>query len=64
MWTWADAQQLEARDQLRTHDGRWLEVEGVEGPNAAEPIYNIGVSEYHPYFIGHQVWGFSVWPHK
>ena len=25
---WVDAQQLEAGDQLRTHDGRWLEAEG------------------------------------
>ena len=49
---WVDAQQLEVGDDLRTHDGRWLEVEGVEGPR--EPSrFTTSRLGYHTYFIGH-----------
>jgi hypothetical protein len=61
---WVDAQRLEAGDQLRAHDGRWLEVEDIEGPMPSAPVYNMCVEEYHTYFVGHQVWGFAVWSHN
>jgi Pretoxin HINT domain len=61
---WVNAHQLKAGDQLRTHDGRWLEVEGQEGPRPPATVYNVSVAEYHTYFVGHQVWGFAVWSHN
>ena len=36
----------------------------MEGPKEVEPVYNMPVSEYHNYFVGHQIWGFSVWSHN
>ncbi len=48
----------------RTHDGRWLKVDGLEGPKPSAPVYNMCVAEYHTYFIGHQIWGFAVWSHN
>jgi hypothetical protein len=61
---WVAAHQLRAGDELRTHDGRWLKVDGFEGPKPSEPVYNMCVSGYHTYFIGHQIWGFAVWSHN
>ncbi len=61
---WVVAQQIEAGHQLRTVDGRWLEVKRVEGPKPPAPVYNISVQEYHTYFVGHQIWGFSIWSHN
>jgi hypothetical protein len=29
-----------------------------------EPVYNCAVAEYHTYFVGGEVWGFSVWAHN
>ncbi len=61
---WVAAHQLEAGDELRTHDGRWLKVGGFEGPKPSAPVYNMCVAEYHTYFIGDQLWGFAVWSHN
>ncbi len=61
---WVAAHQLLAGDQLRTHDGRWLKVDGLEGPKPSGRVYNMRVAEYHTYFVGHQTWGFSVWSHN
>jgi Pretoxin HINT domain len=61
---WVAAQQLEAGDELRALDGRWLKVDGLEGPKASETVYNMCVAEYHTYFIGDQIWGFAVWSHN
>ena len=61
---WVAAQQLEAGDELRAHDGRWLKIDGLEGPKPSAPVYNMCVADYHTYFIGHQIWGFSVWSHN
>jgi Pretoxin HINT domain len=61
---WVAAHQLEAGDELRTHAGRWLKLDGLEGPKASETVYNMCVAEYHTYFIGDQIWGFAVWSHN
>jgi hypothetical protein len=61
---WVAAHQLEAGDELRAHDGRWLKVDGFEGPKPSAPVYNMCVAEYHTYFIGHQIWGFAIWSHN
>ena len=61
---WVAAQQLEAGDEIRTHDDRWIKIDGLEGPKPSAPVYNMCVAEYHTYFIGHQIWGFSVWSHN
>jgi hypothetical protein len=61
---WVAAHQLEAGDELRAHDGRWLKVDGLEGPKASETVYNMCVADYHTYFIGDQIWGFAVWSHN
>jgi len=51
-------------DALRSHDGRWLAVEGVRGTGRAEAVYNCRAAEYHTYFVGCDEWGFSVWAHN
>jgi hypothetical protein len=61
---WVDAHQFEPGDQLRTRDGRWLEVERIDGPMPSAPVYNMCVQEYHTYFVGHQIWGFAAWSHN
>jgi hypothetical protein len=61
---WVAAQQLQAGDFLRAHDGRWLKVDGLEGPKPSATVYNMCVAEYHTYFVGHQIWGFAVWSHN
>ncbi len=61
---WVAAHQLEAGDELRTHDGGWLKVGGLEGPKPSAPVYNMCVAEYHTYFIGDQIWGFAIWAHN
>jgi hypothetical protein len=61
---WVAAHQLEVGDELRTHDGRWLKVDGLDGPKPSAPVYNMCVAEYHTYFVGHQIWGFAIWSHN
>jgi hypothetical protein len=61
---WVAAQQLQAGDSLRAHDGRWLKVDGLEGPKPSATVYNMCVAEYHTYFVGHQIWGFAIWSHN
>ncbi len=61
---WVAAQQLEAGHELRTRNRGWVRVDGLEGPKPSEPVYNMCVADYHTYFVGHQIWGFSVWSHN
>ena len=42
---WVAAQQLEAGDELLALDGRWLKVDGLEGPKASETVYYMSVAE-------------------
>jgi hypothetical protein len=61
---WVAAQELGVGDQLRTYEGRWVPVEGTDGPKPSAPVYNLSVAQYHTYFVGHPVWGFAVWSHN
>jgi hypothetical protein len=61
---WIAAHQLEAGNELRARDGRWLKVDGLEGPKASETVYNMCVADYHTYFISDQIWEFAVWSHN
>jgi Pretoxin HINT domain len=61
---WVAAQQLQVGDELRTHDGRWVSVDGTVGPRPPAPVYNMRIAHYHTYFVGHALWGFAVWSHN
>ena len=58
------AKELQAGDELRSHDGRWLAVEGARDTGREEAVYNCRVAEYHTYFVGDAAWGWSVWAHN
>ena|GEM_PF-2623231 len=61
---WTEAQQLKAGDQLRTDDGRWVQIEEVGRPCDPAPVYNMRVADYHTYFVGCEEWAFTVWAHN
>ena len=61
---WRPAGELEPGHLLRSHDGLWTAVEGVFDNREESIVYNLRVSEYHTYFVGSGVWGFSVWAHN
>jgi Pretoxin HINT domain len=35
---WVPAQQLHAGDELRSNDGRWVLVDGIDGPKPSAPV--------------------------
>jgi hypothetical protein len=39
-------------------------VEKMVTDNRTVTLYNLWVSDYHTYFVGCEVWGFSVWAHN
>ena len=62
---WIPAGALHNGDQLLSHDGQVLPVEGVADSGRVATVYNIEVEENHTYFVGHeQEWGSSVWAHN
>ena len=61
---WLKATTLQKGDLLRSDDGQWVPVEGVEDTGEYETVYNLRVADYHTYFVGCQEWGFSVWSHN
>ena len=58
---WIGAGSLETGDVLVGHDGQEAIVEAVTDTGDIEKLYNVGVAEYHTYFVGGEEWGFSVW---
>jgi hypothetical protein len=61
---WTPAADLEPGQQMRSHDGQWVVVEGVEQTDEYVTLYNLRVAEHHTYFVGCEDWGFSVWAHN
>jgi RHS repeat-associated protein len=61
---WKPAQFLEPGDVLLSHDGSGVEVLSVSATSELAPMYNFAVEEYHTYFIGSLLWGFSIWVHN
>jgi hypothetical protein len=61
---WREAQYLKPGDLLRSHDGKWTAVGAVEATGEWQKVYNVSVADYHTYFVGDEVWGFSVWAHN
>jgi hypothetical protein len=61
---WVAARELEAGDELSTHDGRWVLVEEMLDTGEVATVYNVRVADYHTYFVGARDWGFSVWAHN
>jgi len=60
---WVEAQSLEPGYELRSDDGSWVVLEETS-PGEVVRVYNVRVSAYHTYFVGHEQWGFSVWSHN
>jgi RHS repeat-associated protein len=61
---WRSAGELQAGDQLRSHDGRWATVETITDGGEFAAVYNLRIAEYHTYFVGSREWGFCVWAHN
>jgi hypothetical protein len=49
---WTPAAELVPGEELSTHDGRWIVVEGVEDNGEYATLYNVCVAEHH-------TWGFG-----
>jgi RHS repeat-associated protein len=61
---WLPAGELRVGDLLSSHDGRWVPVEAVKDTGVYETVYNLRIADYHTYFVGSALWGFSVWAHN
>jgi hypothetical protein len=61
---WIAAGRFEKGLKVRSDDGRWLVVDGVEYTGEYTKLYNFQVADYHTYFIGATHWGFSIWVHN
>ncbi len=61
---WQAAKELEVGNQLSSHDGRWITLEGIVDLRQVATVYNLRVSDYHTYFVGCKEWGFSAWAHN
>jgi hypothetical protein len=48
---WTPANELELGDQLKTPDGRWLNVTNKIFTETIEPVFNIHVADNHTYFV-------------
>jgi len=48
---WVRASNLVPGDMLRTLDGGWIAVEGVEDSGITEPVFNLQVESAHTYFV-------------
>jgi YD repeat-containing protein len=58
------ARELQAGDQLVSHDGRLLRIDAIHSTLQIATVYNLRVADYHTYFVGSDEWGFSVWAHN
>jgi len=61
---WTSAKDLMEGDRLRSHDGRWVVLNGTRRTGNEVPVYNLRIADYHTYFVGSREWGFSVWAHN
>jgi hypothetical protein len=48
---WTPANELELGDQLKTPNGRWLNVSNKIFTDNIEPVFNIHVADNHTYFV-------------
>jgi len=61
---WVPAGDLRAGDQLRSHDGRWVEVTDNFDNGEVEPVFNFEVAENRTYFVGTDPRGCFVLVHN
>jgi hypothetical protein len=61
---WRRCFELESADQILGHDGSLTDAMQVVLTNRTATVYNVRVSDDHTYFVGSQVWGFSLWAHN
>jgi hypothetical protein len=56
---WVRAAALVVGDLVRSHNGRWMEVESIDiGKNA--DVYNLVIDDKSTFFVGHEKWEFSL----
>jgi hypothetical protein len=58
------ARELQAGDQLISHDGRLLRIDAIQSTLQIATVYNLRVADYHTYFVGCDEWGWCVWAHN
>ncbi len=56
--------ELQAGDQLISHDGRLMAIDAVRVTDQIANVYNMRVADYHTYFVGGALWGWDVWAHN
>jgi hypothetical protein len=61
---WRAAAELRPGDELQTHAGGWVPVEGVADSGEVTTVHNFRVADHHTYFVGQREWGFDVWAHN
>jgi RHS repeat-associated protein len=61
---WVGAGLLLERDRLRSHNGTLVVVRAVSATREVTTVYNVVVEDYHTYFVGNSLWGFSAWVHN
>jgi hypothetical protein len=58
------ARELQAGDQLISHDGRLLRIDAIHATLQIASVYNLRVADHHTYFVGGTLWGWDVWVHN
>jgi hypothetical protein len=61
---WVSAGELRVGDELVSHTGELLKVEGLRDTDDVQTVYNVEVETDHTYFVGCAEWGWSVWAHN
>jgi RHS repeat-associated protein len=58
------AKEIEPGEQFIGHDGKQVTLTALRPTGRIETVYNFRIADHHTYFIGGNVWGFSVWVHN
>ena len=62
---WTAANELRVGDRLVCAEtGRTVAVESLRDTGERELVYNLRVADFHTYFVGDEVWGWSAWAHN
>ncbi len=61
---WTAAEDIEAGDELRMPDGRWVALDAKAEQSEPEPVFNFRVADYHTYFVGDAASGEAVLVHN
>jgi RHS repeat-associated protein len=61
---WTPAGEVRVGNRVTGFDNQETVVDGVVDADEYAVLYNLRVAEYHTYFVGTPLWGFSAWAHN